>query len=236
MIKRFLVAVPVLLTIQFAHAQTADEIIAKYIQAIGGSEKLGSINSVKMDMTMSIMGGESAASTTILNGKGFRNESDFNGQKIVQVVTDKSGWAINPMGGGAPEAMPDAIYKSSEDQVFIFPLLNYSTHGAKAELAGKEKVNNTDVYKLVVTNKDGVPSTFLIDASTYLIVQTIKQAEMMGNTIDMITTYSDYKPSENGILLPNSIETSFGGNFSMTAKMNKAEFNTTVDPAIFEMK
>src|SRR4249919_2629434 len=89
-------------------AQTADEIIAKHLEATGGKDKLKSITSVKLDNNMTVMGNDAPSSTTVLVGKGMKMESDFNGQKMVQVVTDKSGWSINPMGGGTdPQPMPD---------------------------------------------------------------------------------------------------------------------------------
>src|SRR3954468_14901427 len=95
-----------------ASAQTADEIIAKHIDAIGGKDKLAQINSVYIESTTEAMGNESPTKTYIINGKDYRNESDFGGQSMVQVVTDKSGWAIMPFGGSSdPTAMSDDDYK-----------------------------------------------------------------------------------------------------------------------------
>src|SRR5688500_16812375 len=95
------------------HAQTADEIINKHIEATGGKEKLSAINSVKMENVMRVMDNDAPNKVIIVNGKGYRSESDFNGQKLVQVYTDKGGWAINPFGGGdAPQAMPEDQYKA----------------------------------------------------------------------------------------------------------------------------
>src|SRR4051812_2534927 len=108
------------ITITVTKAQTADEIVSKYIEAIGGKEKLSQVTSIYIESSTEVMGNEMATKTTILNGKGFKNESDFNGQNIVQVVTDKGGWSINPFAGSSdPTPLPADQYKGSEDQVYI---------------------------------------------------------------------------------------------------------------------
>jgi hypothetical protein len=79
-------------SISFAKAQTADEIISKHIDALGGKEKLSQITSMYAEGGTEVMGTEMATKTTILNGKGYKYEADVNGKRIVQVLTDNGGW------------------------------------------------------------------------------------------------------------------------------------------------
>jgi outer membrane lipoprotein-sorting protein len=231
-----LLAVNISLTMAVT-AQTADEIIAKHIEATGGKEKLGAINSVRIESTMHVMDNDGPNKIIAVNGKGYRTESDFNGQTLVQVYTDKSGWAINPFSGGdAAAAMPDDQYKTGAGLVYIIPLLNYAARGEKAELLGKEKIGNADAYKIKITDKNNISTTWFIDPSTYNLVQSSRPAQMMGETIDVITTYSDFKKLDYGWVLPQSTEISYGGQFSMTSKVNKVEVNPAVDASVFEMK
>jgi outer membrane lipoprotein-sorting protein len=221
----------------FVHAQTADEIIAKHIEAIGGKEKLAAINSVRMENTMHVMDNDAPSTVVVLNGKGYRSESEFNGQKMVQVYTDKSGWAINPFAGSSdPQAMPDDQYKAGLGQLYIVPLLNYGARGDKAELLGQEKIGAVNAYKIKLTNKDNLVTTYYIDPSTYNILQSSRTAEMMGQQMNVTAIYSDYKKSEYGWVMPQTMAISFGDQFSMTAKLNKVEVNVPVDATIFEMK
>ena len=235
-LKLCLLSLTALFTVS-VNAQTADEIIAKHIEATGGKEKLGAINSVRMESTMNVMDNDAASTTIVLNGKGYRSESDFGGQKLIQVVTDKSGWAVNPFGGSSePTAMPDDQYKSGVSQIYIVPFLNYAARGEKAELLGKEKVGTVDAYKIKMTSKDNVASTYYVDPSTYYIVQSTRSADMGGQQVNVTAVFSDFKKLDYGWVTPQTTQISFGDQFSMTSKVKKIEVNAPVDATVFEMK
>lgn len=122
------------------NAQTAEDIIAKHIDAIGGKDKLASLTSVRMEGTAEVMGTEAPTVTTVLYGKGFRNESEFNGQKVVRVYTDKGGWAINPFAGGdEPQALPDEQYKAGEDQIYVDPFFDYAARAPRLNCRGRKR-------------------------------------------------------------------------------------------------
>lgn len=233
--KKMFLTLTAVVSVAMAHAQTADEIAAKHIDAIGGKDKLSQVTSVYMESGTEVMGNESATKTTILTGKGFRNESDINGQQFVQVLTDKGGWAINPFGGsGAAEAMPAEQYKAGQDQIYIDPFLNYAARGAKLELVGKEKVGTTDAYKIKYTNKDNAETTYFIDPSTYYIVQAIRKGNAMGQEITVTVNFSDFKKNDFGISMPYTTNMDMG-QFALKVNTKKVEVNKPVDPSIFEM-
>lgn len=235
-LKIGLLAVAALFSASLTRAQSADEIIAKYINAIGGKEKLQGITSVRMENTLSIMGNEAPNTTTIVNGKGYRNESEFNGAKIIQVITDKGGWMINPMAGATdPQALPEDQVKAGKGQIYAVPLLDYAARGGKAELVGKEKVGTVDAYKVKVTDADNTATTYYFDPTTNYLVQVTRSSEMMGQQVDVTATYSDYKKTDFGWVVPQNIEINMGGQFSMTMKLKNIDVNKEVDPKIFDM-
>lgn len=233
--KKMLVTLTALVSIVMVNAQTADEIIAKHVEAIGGKEKLSQLNSVSVESNTEVMGNATKTKTTILNGKGFRNESDFNGQQIVQVVTDKGGWAINPFGGSTdPVAIPAEQYQQGEDQIYVDPLYNYAAKGAKVVLLGKEKAGAADAYKIKYTNKDNAETTYYIDPATYYIVQAVKKGNAMGQEITVTVGYSDYKKTDFGFFYPYTTNIDMG-QFALKVNASKVEVNKAVDPSIFDM-
>lgn len=235
-LKVGLLALTALFSAAAIQAQNADDIIAKHLDAIGGKEKLKTINSVRMESTLEVMGNEAPNTTTVLNGKGYRNESEFNGQKIIQVFTDKSGWMINPMMGATdPQAIPEDQLKSQQGQIFAVPLLDYATRGGKAEYLGQEKVGDVNAYKVKITDAGGAATTYYFDPSTYYVIQAVRAAEMMGQQVDVTITTSDFKKTDYGWVVPQNIAMNMGGQFSMTMKLKTIEINKEVDPKIFDM-
>ncbi|MEP7109495.1 MAG: hypothetical protein ABI760_15990 [Ferruginibacter sp.] len=235
--QRSVLTLSVIFALTSTDAQTVDEIIAKHVEAIGGKEKLSSITSLHLENTMRVMGNDAPSNSTLLIGKGFRSESEYNGQKMIQVITDKGGWSINPMSGGTdPQPINEDQYKAAKDQLYIEPFVDYASKGSKVELAGKEKVGSADAYKLVLTNKDNISTTYYFDVSTWYVLKAVKKNNLMGQEMEITSTFSDFTKSDFGIIIPYSTEMDFGGQFQMTSKVNKAEFNQPVDAAIFEMK
>jgi hypothetical protein len=235
-VKTVLLAASTLAVAYGAQAQTADEIIAKHVAAIGGTEKLNGLTSLYVETTTEVMGNEMNGSTTILNGKGYKMEGEVMGSKVVNVITDKGGWSINPMGGGGAQALPEEAAKQAKDQLYIGgPLLNYAAKGYTAELKGQEKIGAVNAFKLVLSSKDAGATTYYIDPATYYIIKMVKTANMMGQQMEVAATYSDYKKTDYGFVYPYSTEMDMGGQFSMTSKVNKIEVNKAVDPKAFDM-
>lgn len=218
------------------NTQTAEDIIAKHIENTGGKEKIAGIVSVNMNFTVNIMGQDAAAKSVLLIGKGSRVDMDMAGQQIIQVVTDKGGWSVNPFAGvTTAEAIPDQQFIESKDQVMFTPFLDYSARGNKAELVGKEKLDNSEVYKINFTTADNITTTYFFDASTFYVVKAIKKISSMGQQMEMITTFSNFKKTDYGILVPFTSVMDYG-QFAMTVTVHQVEFNKPVDASVFEMK
>src|SRR6185503_6652161 len=110
---QFLFVSVALLFVAATKAQTVDDIINKHIDAVGGKDKLSQIKSLYVENSLEVMGNATSSVESLVEGKGFKSESDFNGMKIVNCYTDKGGWSLNPFFGGTdPQAMPEEMYNA----------------------------------------------------------------------------------------------------------------------------
>ncbi len=232
--KTLLLTASIITIASFTDAQSADSIINRYIDSIGGKDRLAQISSVHIQASASMMGTDAPVETTMLNGKGYRSEVQFNGQTIVRVYTDKGGWTINPFeGGGDPQAMPEDEYKAGKGDLYVGgALYNYAVnHAGKADLEGTDG----NAYKIVYTSPDSATTTFYIDTASYLLTKMVGTGQMQGQQVDVTSTLSDYKKVDGGILMPFTLNVDFGGNFSMTSTVKSVDVNKPVDEGIFAM-
>ncbi len=216
-------------------AQDANAIIAKYLKAIGGKKKISRITSLYTESTADIMGNESLQKVTVLNGKGYKQEMDIMGSVMTTCYTESGGWTINPMmGNGSPESMTEDQYKEGKDQIYIGgPFIKYKDPGYKTEIMGNDTIGNVNALKVELTTPDNTSNVYFFDPETGYLIQSIQQAEMQGQMVENIISYSDYKEVD-GIVLPHTIAINIGGMFEMTNKVTKVEVNKPVDPAFFE--
>ncbi|HOY18074.1 MAG TPA: hypothetical protein PLC89_12285 [Haliscomenobacter sp.] len=212
-------------------AQTVDEIVAKHVAAMGGADKLKTVNTMISERVIAVQGMEIPSKSVIVVGKSMRSESSVMGTSMVQVVHGDKGWKIMPtmMGGtGEPEDMSADELKPLFGQLDPFGVLyNYQEKGHKVELVGTEKVDKKDMFHLKITTKEGVAMDEYLDASTYLVYKVV--SNVGGQEGELV--FSDYEVIE-GIKMANTIDiTSPMGAFTMIT--NKTIINGAVDEQIF---
>lgn len=218
-------------------AQTADDIINKYIDAIGGKEKLAAIKTVYIESDFEIMGNQSSSITHIVNGKAYRSDVDFGGQKIIQCITDTSGWMINPMAGSADATpLPEDQVKLSQSQLHVGGgLVDYAAQGDSVTLEGQEDLNGVQAYKLVLKTPAGAETTFYIDPTTYYILKSVTKATVNGQDVETSVVYSDQQKTDFGYVMPFTTEVTTPQGYVITIKHKKVEFNKDIDPSLFAM-
>ncbi len=188
--------------------KTADEVIAKYIEAIGGRAKLDSVKSLRMTGKATGMGGmEVPLAVEFKRPKKVRVEFTVQGMTGVQAFDGTTGWFIMPfMGKNDPEKMPPDMVEAIEDQGnFEGPLVDYKKKGHKVELVGKEDFEGSEVYKLKVTKKNGNVEYHFLDAEYYIPLQMKGKRSFQGTEVEMTTIFGDYKEVD-GLLLAHSIK------------------------------
>jgi hypothetical protein len=212
------------------HAQTADDVVNKYVSAVGGKDAISGVKSLIVESNMAVMGQDAPSTTTILVGKGYKTETDFNGSKLINCVTPTGGWMVNPFQGAAtPTAMPEDQFKSSKINLQVDPLANYAANGFKIELQGKDSAD----YKIRMTG--GVTdAVYYINMKTSLMDKVVSHTNMGGQDADITITFSDYKKLDNGLMYPHSTNLDLP-QVSLAITVKKVTVNPDIDPKIFDM-
>ncbi|MGL2986819.1 outer membrane lipoprotein-sorting protein [Flavobacterium sp. RSSA_27] len=219
-------------------AQTADEIISKYITTIGGAEKLNALKSVKMEMVANAQGMEIPVEIFQEKGGKMAVKLNFQGKEITQMASDgETMWSTNFMTMKAEKLDAESTANAKLSNAdFPDPFLDYKSKGYSAEFMGKETKEGTECFKIKFTKKpimvDGVKS----DDVTYYFFETennlpiaaeteIKQGPSKGQK--STSTMSDYQEVD-GIYFPFSMNQ--GG---QVMKVKKITLNPTVDPKVY---
>lgn len=218
-----------------SYAQTADEIVEKHFDAIGGKDKLNAIKSMKMTGSIEIQPGMTAPMTMqIINNKALRMDLSVMGMTMNQVVYDNTGWAIVPFQGNPnPEPMTEDQVKEMKKQTDLSgDLLNYKEKGSKIELLTDEDVDGTPCFKLKIEEKDGSVGYKFFDKSNYYLIKEIKVLKLEDKETEVAILYSNFKKSDSGLVFAYSMNNEMAGG---TITWESFEINPTIDESIFKM-
>lgn len=240
---RRLISAAVLLTCvaPFAFAETADEVVAKYVAARGGMEKIKAVKSMKSSGKIVMGGGAMEASISQMSRRpnDTRLEFVFQGMTGVQAFdgTKAAAWSIMPfMGKKDPEVAPAEDSKNAaEDADFDGSLIDWKEKGHQIEYVGKEQVEGADAHKLKITRKNGNVDYVYIDAETGLEVKTERKRTIRGTEIETETLMSDYKEVD-GMPFPHTLSMGPKGgaeNQRQKIVVDKIELNVALPDSLF---
>ena len=211
-------------------AQTADDVVKKYLDAIGGETNWKKVNSIKMIGVIKANGAEIQNNTTIAKGIGLRQDWSINGMSGYTIITEKAGWSYNPMQGTKVEALTAdqvKIYASQLDVEGV--LVDYKTKGHTLEYLGKDDVEGTECYKVKATLKSGVQQTMYFDASSYYMIRNSQKVTVDGKEQEFAINFSNFKKLPDGIVMPMNVGLGMG-----EIALSAIEVNKPVDDKIFK--
>jgi hypothetical protein len=218
-------------------AQTADELVAKNLQAKGGIEKIKAITSQRevgkfqQGQFTAQVGQESKAPDLL------RQTFTIQGMTQIQAYDGANGWQISPFEGRKdPELLgEDDLRDLVENADFYGPLVDYKEKGNTIEYLGHDSVDGDDVYKLKVTLKNGDILNYFLDPDSMLEVRIEKIMYIRGAVHESLQDLGSYK-QVNGVYFPFSIE-SGSKNSPNRAKITLAsiQVNVPIDDSQFKM-
>lgn len=205
---------------------TAESIINKYIDAIGGAKKIKKIKDATIEASASMQGRPIEMKMYFkMPERMFMQVGSGTMIFVKQIYNTGKGVSISPMSGETKPMEADEI-QASKEQAMLIPELNYTALGVKTELLGIEESDGKEYYKVQVTHASGKKDTDYYDVTSNLKVKTEGE---MGNA-----EYGDYRPVD-GVLFPFAL-TQAAGPQSIKFTVTKMEVNTKLKDELFEIK
>jgi hypothetical protein len=215
---------------------SADEIVARNVQARGGLKAWRAVQSISWSGKMGAGGNQRAPLPVQVPGKGsnkftvpprpkeeaqlpfqmdmqrvrkVRLELQFNGQTAIQVYDGTNGWKVRPyLNRHDVEPFTEDELKTASEQPDLDGLLiDYAAKGEKIDIEGMEKVEDHDTYKLKVTLKDGREVHAWIDAKTFLEAKIEGTPRRLDGKMHPVEIYYRDFRAVHGLQVPFVLET-----------------------------
>lgn len=205
--KKLLIALLLVPMIRYsATAQTtptAEEVMDKYVAAIGGKEALMAVTDLSTNMSSETERGAIIIMRKQKLPNKFSMVINANGMEVMKQTGDGQKVLMGGMQGSQTIDGPAAQQMSLMNT--LFPELHYAENGVKTTLVGPEKVDAKDTWKLSHTTADGsVTWTDNFDATTGLKVQSVTTNKSPRGEMTTTSVFSDYKAT-GGIKFPMTI-------------------------------
>jgi len=211
---------------------TGDQVVANYINAIGGADKIGMINTLYMKSTTNVMGqdmiietfqkGEKSA-MKMGNGTMTFQEQKFDGTQVV----------VSAM--GQEQVMTEGpAFEDARRSAHIVEQMHYGKDGASLELKSIESLDGKDAYRVGVTFASGKMITEYYDVSSGMLVRSSETNQGPQGEVTVTTDYADYK-AVGGVMLPHSLSISgmLPGGAAMNLKVEEATPNGDMADSMF---
>ena len=211
---------------------TTDEILEKYVKALGGKEAIEKTTSRSAKGTFEIEAANISGEVENYQKAPNKYASLFSIPGMGgggQVYDGAKGWDSNPMSGIRELSGEElAVLKRLSD--FYRPL-NLKKHFPKMEVKGKETVGKSETYVVIATPAEGGPEKLYFDSATGFLVRQDAERETAQGKMASEAYFDDYK-DVGGVKIPHTLKI-VSPMFAITIKMAEFKSNVEIDEAKF---
>lgn len=220
-----------------ADPMPVDRIVSRHIQALGGRERIDTVQSV------TIRGVYREGSFVIPNAfiarmrPYYRTLGDPKDLQIdINEGYDGSAWEYYADPGVVIRTVGPAAAAARHGIEMIDSLVDYRAHGTQIRLAGTVPFAGRSAYRLHVTLADGFEKDVFVDQSSFLILGDRRAAPIhaFGNPVRSENRFEDYRPI-NGVLFAytnKEVEIATGKELNAFTTQS-ITINTPFDPSFF---
>lgn len=214
------------------YSQTADEIFEKMNNALG-KEYLNEIKTQKVEMEMSMMGMDMPMTMYTTMPDKHRVEMSFMGMNVVTVITPDDCFMIQ---SGNVMDMPAGQCEKAKENVEDQNML--SSYGklkknSKIELAGSDKVNGIDCYKIKITEENENVVYYFIGKNDYLLHKFTSKMNFGSGEQDVEMVVAEYKQI-NKMKIPSVMLMMAEGEEAGKITLKNVEINLNIDESLYK--
>lgn len=224
---------------QPAWAWTADELVAKTIEARGGLAKIKAIKSLRTTGRAVWGYGDSPVHSEIANVQTragqMRNEFTIQGLTSVEAIAGKDGWEMDPFGGRREprRSSPDEVKSLLQNADIDGPLVDWKAKGHKLEYLGTEDIDGTMAHKLRMVLADGDTEYFYLDPDYFLEIRVVMERKVRGVDHISETDYGNYA-QVGGVWMALALESGRkGGPKTSKVTLQTVEINVATADTLF---
>jgi predicted Zn-dependent peptidase len=211
---------------------TSEQVINKFIDAIGGKEKYLSVKDVTRKLTANIQGMDLKVTIILKDpdklyqfidaGAAFQQKTIFDGVKGKSIAM------------GQDHDITGDMLETTKLQADLHAALDYAKAGIKTELTAVETINNSDAYKVILTLPSGIKITQYYDVKTGLMVRQVSPISTPQGTFNQTMDFDDYRDL-NGLKFAYKL-TQTAGPQTIELTTTSIELNTNPSDSLFEIK
>lgn len=223
---------------------SAEEILDKYIDAIGGKAVLESINSKISETTTVIPGKKTEVKTTTFMkrpdktyaisefkvlGKSVKSEGGANGDVV---------WQITPGALGSKKRILSGKEKEIRlaDLAFDTAAVAWQDYYKSLRLDGEEEIEGNPCYKVLFVSKNDEEEDTVcyFDKESFLISKIVKETYISEKSTKAEIFLSDYQKAAD-VLLPHTLKRYAEGMDDIVITINNVQANVDIPDSKFEL-
>jgi hypothetical protein len=212
---------------------TVDEVLACYVQALGGAAAINAVNSRVAKGSLDIVGVSRNGSFEIYAQAPNKTLNVIQANTVGTVklgFNGKTGWAQNMNGLRALKGLELGAVQRDSD---FYGTVRLKSVFAKVSLLGKSKIGYREVYVLELQPLAGPSERLLLDLETYLPVR-LNASRINGAQLTAVEIYFDDWRDVDGIKLPFRIIQNFGGR-ALSFNFKEIRHNIPIDARLFDL-
>lgn len=223
-----------------APSPSANEVIAKTIEAMGGAAAIARVNGIKVHGRMRFGKREFTPFSVVARRPDkFRMDLTIGTDHVTQAYDGAIGWqSIDGEHRQAPTPMTGISLAHLRDQAANAiggPLVDLEKRHNQAELIGRETVNGIDCYKLKVTLATGDTMVLFIDSSNFHEIQEEIPVEVDGKASTIQQSVGDYRRFGPILVACLFVTREKGGEDSQRLEIDSVEINPPIDDGVFKL-